>query len=207
MRLSAILAAVALVPAAPLAAQQAASSAASAPSTNAAALRVAPSGRATTVVSLAVPRAQGAPAPATPPAPLRIAIDYGQPHARGREVVGKVVPFDSVWRTGANSATTLTTDVDLTIGGARVPKGAYTLFTLPTKSGWKLIINRQTGQWGTEYHAERDLARVDLATRALREPAESFTIWLVPAPDAPAHGTLRMAWGNTELSTDWKVVD
>jgi len=161
-------------------------------------LRVAPSGRATTAVTLGRPRAQGQP-------PLRIAIDYGQPHARGREVVGQVVPLDAVWRTGANEATTLTTDVDLVIGGARVPKGSYTLFTLPSARGWKLIINKQTGQWGTEYHAEQDLARVDLRARTLREPLDSFTIWLVPAGGDGAQGTLRLAWGTQELSTGWRV--
>ncbi|HYD53020.1 MAG TPA: DUF2911 domain-containing protein [Gemmatimonadaceae bacterium] len=133
--------------------------------------------------------------------PFTVAVEYGQPHARGRAVLGGVVPYDRVWRTGANAATSLTTDLDLTIGGARVPRGRYTLYTLPTRAGWKLIINRQTGQWGTEYDPKQDLARVDLRTRTLREPAESFTIWLVPG--GAGRGVLRMAWGTVELSTDW----
>jgi len=166
---------------------------------------VALSGRGRTEVSLSMPRVAGQPAS---PA-LRISIDYGQPHARGRTVLGGIVPFDSVWRTGANSATTLTTDADLTIGGAFVPKGSYTLYTLPTRTGSKLIINRQTGQWGTVYDPKLDLARVDLATRTLAEPAESFTVTLVPADPAkepgPAHGRVVLSWGTTEMSTDWKV--
>jgi len=156
------------------------------------ALQTEPSGRARTTVSL---RRGGN------GTPLTIWIDYGQPHARGRQVVGEVVPYDRVWRTGANAATTLSTDVDLTLGGVRVPRGKYTLYTLPTRAGWKLVINRQSGQWGTEYDPKQDLARVDLRTRTLREPAESFTIWLVPS--GAGRGVLRMAWGTVELSTDW----
>src|SRR3712207_6548115 len=147
---------------------------------------------------------------------LPISVDYGQPHARGRAIVGSaLVPFDQVWRTGANEATSLSTDVDLTIGGVAVPKGSYTLYTLPSRTGpWKLIINKNTGQWGTEYRAEHDLARVDLRSRQLREPLDSFSIWLVPEVTRNAQGgiggglprgVLRMAWGEIELSTDWSV--
>ncbi|HVE79218.1 MAG TPA: DUF2911 domain-containing protein [Gemmatimonadaceae bacterium] len=137
--------------------------------------------------------------------PGRIRIDYGQPHARGREIFGNLVPTDSVWRTGANLATHLTTDVDVTIGDAIVPRGVYTLYTLPTRSGWKLIISRQVGQWGTEYDPALDLARVDLRARRLTDPHESLGIYLVPADTQPARGTLRIVWERTELSTDWRV--
>ncbi len=148
--------------------------------------------------------------------PARIQIDYGQPHIRGR-ALGDVVPMDSIWRVGANLATHLTTDVDLTIGGAFIPRGVYTLYALPSRSGWKLVVNRQTRQWGTEYDASQDLARVDLRARTLSEPIESFSIWLVPTlpprpaqgatapPPVPASGTLRLAWGTTELSADWRI--
>ena len=81
---------------------------------------------------------------------------------RGRKIFGGLVPYDQVWRTGANAATSLKTDVDLTIGGANVPAGSYTLYTLPGMNSWKLIINKQTGQWGTEYSEGQDLARVDM---------------------------------------------
>ena len=81
---------------------------------------------------------------------------------RDRKIFGGLVPYGQVWRTGANSATSLKTDVDLTIGGAPVPAGSYTLYTIPTETGWKLIINKQTGQWGTDYDEKQDLARVDM---------------------------------------------
>jgi DUF2911 family protein len=170
-------------------------------------LRAQPSGRGRTTVTLV--RGTGDRTPA------RITVDYGQPHARGRTIVGSsIVPFDAVWRTGANEATSLTTDVDLTIGGVAVPKGAYTLYTLPSRSGWKLIINKNTGQWGTDYLSEHDLARIDLRARQLREPLDSFSIWLVPDVTRNAdggitgglsRGALRLAWADVELSTDWSV--
>ena len=137
--------------------------------------------------------------------PAEIRIDYGQPHARGRRVMGVVVPFDTVWRTGANLATTLTTDADLVIGDATIPRGVYTLFTLPSRSGWKLIVSRQTGQWGTDYDPSQDLVRIDLRSRTLREPAESLSFFLVPARDRSPRGVLKIVWGDTELSADWRV--
>jgi hypothetical protein len=169
--------------------------------------RAAPSTRATVEVHLNGRFIAGRwfPATTTVAGPARIRIDYGQPHARGREVFGALVPTDSVWRTGANLATHLTTDVDVTIGDAFLPRGVYTLFTLPQRNGWKLIISRQVGQWGTEYDPAFDVARVDLRARRLAEPMESLAIFLVPADTQPARGTLRIAWERTELSADWRV--
>jgi len=165
-------------------------------------LAAAPSGRVRTEITLNAPRAPARPASA----PAKLWIDYGQPHARGRTVIGTVVPFDTVWRTGANSSTTFSTDVDLTIGGTIVPKGVYSLYSIPSRTGWTLAINRQTGQWGTVYDPSKDFARIPMTTRTLTDPADSFTIALVPAADGPpAHGRLVMAWGTTEGSVDWKV--
>ena len=141
--------------------------------------------------------------------PARIAIDYGQPHRRNREIIGGLVPYDQVWRTGANEASHFETDVDLTLGGAFVPRGLYSLFTLPSEDGWKLILNRQTYQWGEDYDPQLDVARIDLESRTLPEPLESFTVWLIPErdvePGEPARGVLRLAWENVESSTTWRV--
>lgn len=123
-----------------------------------------------------------------------VAVDYGRPAARGRTIWGEVVPWNRVWRTGANAATQLRTDRPLRIADAEVPAGTYTLFTLPTPDGWKLIINRQTGQWGTEYDERQDLARVDLRTERLDTPVERFTISVEPRGD---DGVLALAWGDT----------
>lgn len=144
--------------------------------------------------------------------PAKIAIDYGQPHLRGRNVVGMpgVVPWDSVWRTGANMSTQLTAEVDMTIGNTFIPRGIYTLFSLPTRNGWKLVVSKEVLQWGTDYDPSKDFARIDLRQRKLAEPLESLTFWLIPAIEAPPsptfpHGVLKFAWGTTELSTDWRV--
>jgi len=80
----------------------------------------------------------------------KITIDYSRPSLKGRKVGQELAPYGKVWRTGANEATALTTEIDLNIGGAKVPAGKYTLYTLPSEGTWKLIINKQTGQWGTK---------------------------------------------------------
>jgi hypothetical protein len=124
-----------------------------------------------------------------------LAVDYGRPFRRGRVIFGNVVPWGQVWRTGANAATGFTTSRDVEIGGTSVPAGSYTLWTLPTPEGWKLIVNGETGQWGTEYKAERDVARIDLRTRRLDAPVDELTIRLDPAGDG---GVLRIQWDDTE---------
>lgn len=117
-----------------------------------------------------------------------VTIDYGRPAARGREIWGKLVPFDTTWRFGANAATQLTTDKDLLIGGQPVPAGKYTLFLYPTATAAWLIVNKQTGQWGTAYDAAQDLVRIPLQLHMnLRESEERFRIFL-------AGETLMMHW-------------
>jgi Protein of unknown function (DUF2911) len=142
--------------------------------------------------------------PASPPATASgtlngktISIAYSQPSMRGRKIMGGLVPYGQVWRTGANSSTTLTTDVDLMIGDVKVPKGKYSIYSLPTDGTWKLIINKQTGQWGTEYHAEQDLARVGMKKESLSTPVETFVISFEPLTD-PKQITFQ--WENTKLS-------
>ncbi len=105
-------------------------------------------------------------------------VDYGRPSMRGRAIFGEktLVPYDKVWRTGANAATTLVTDKDITIGGIPVPAGTYTLYSLPSAKGWQLIINKQTGQWGTEYDQTKDLARVPMKLTTIASPVEKFEI-------------------------------
>ncbi|HXY69404.1 MAG TPA: DUF2911 domain-containing protein [Gemmatimonadales bacterium] len=143
--------------------------------------------------------------------PSRIAITYGQPHARGRRVEGGLIPTDTVWRFGANAATTLHTDVDLRLGGLAVPPGDYSLFVLHARDGWSLIVNRGTGQWGTDRDAARDLGSVPLTARALAEPEGSLSVYLVPDAADPSSGmadlggVLRIKWGGTELAARWQV--
>ena len=159
------------------------------------ALKPAASGRAVTTITLNGNR------------PPTVSIDYGVPHARGRPVNG-ALPGDlgNVWRLGANEATTLRTDVDLVIGALTVPKGAYTLAAETSAGGeWKLIVNRKTGQWGIPYDASTELGRTPLESRTLATAIESFTMWLIPAPDGSPSGEIRFAWGTREFSAQWKV--
>jgi hypothetical protein len=131
-----------------------------------------------------------------------LVVDYGRPLQRGRVIFGNLVPWNQVWRTGADAATGFTTDRELVLGGATVPAGSYTLWTLPTREGAKLIINKQTGQWGTEYTASQDLVRVDLAVERLAAPVERFTIALQPKD---AGGVLQLRWENTQYSVPFTV--
>jgi hypothetical protein len=138
---------------------------------------------------------------------MAIKVDYGQPFARGRQVEGGLIPRDTVWRTGANAATSFTTDVNLQIGTLTVPKGAYTLYSLwSPASGMRLIVNKQTGQWGTEYKQDMDLGRVAMTARTMAEAQDAFVITLTPGTGAAANtGTLKMAWGRTEFSVPFTV--
>jgi hypothetical protein len=132
-----------------------------------------------------------------------LVVDYSRPAMRGRTIFGGIVPWGQVWRTGANAATGFTTSRDVVINGVAVPAGSYTLWTLPSPTGWKLIVNKQTGQWGTEYHAEQDLVRIDMATSSVPSPEERFTI----AIDAKGNdaGELRMTWDTTRASVPVSV--
>lgn len=131
-----------------------------------------------------------------------VSIQYSRPSMRGRKIFGELVPYGEVWRTGANAATSMKTDVALNIGGASVPAGSYTLYTLPGASGWKLIINQQTGQWGTEYNQARDLARVDMKVASRPSPLEQFTISFDKTGGTSA--TLKLEWDTTVASVEVK---
>jgi hypothetical protein len=130
----------------------------------------------------------------------KVTIAYSRPHTKDpktgevRKIYGGLVPFDKVWRTGANEATSLKTDVDLDINGTKVPAGSYTIYSIPSQGTSKLIINKQTGQWGTEYDEKQDLARIDLKRSALPAPVEQFTIGF---EKSGAGANLNFDWENT----------
>ncbi|MEO5815109.1 MAG: DUF2911 domain-containing protein [Gemmatimonadaceae bacterium] len=121
-------------------------------------------------------------------------VDYGRPLARGRVLAGGILPYDRVWRTGANAATQFSTSAPITLAGLRMPAGIYTLWTVPREKGVAdLVVNKQHGQWGTEYDDAHDLGMARMATETLTSPKEEFTISIV-SHDAH-HGTLVMEWG------------
>jgi hypothetical protein len=127
-----------------------------------------------------------------------VSIKYSAPSMRGRKIFGGLLPYDKVWRTGANAATTLKTEANLKIGDANVPAGTYTLYTLPSAGTWKLIINKQTGQWGTVYNQDQDLARVDMKKETLSSPQEKMSITLEPFQGNQS--TLHVRWETTDVS-------
>jgi hypothetical protein len=131
-----------------------------------------------------------------------ITINYSRPSARGRQIFGGLVPYGQVWRTGANAATSLKTDVNLTIGNANVPAGSYTLYTIPEEKKWTLIINKQTGQWGTSYDEKQDLARVEMKASKNASPTEQFTIGFDQTSGAAA--VLKLDWADTIAKVDVK---
>ena len=120
-------------------------------------------------------------------------VDYGRPLARGRKLVGNIIPYDEVWRTGANAATQFTTSAPITLAGLQLPAGKYTLWTVPRAQGADIIVNKQTGQWGTGYDRSYNLGRAAMTTETVASPVEQFTISIVPTDSH--HGTLSMEWG------------
>ena len=127
-----------------------------------------------------------------------VTVDYSSPRAKGRKIYGGLVPYGKVWRAGANEATTFVADTDLTVGGAAVPAGSYTIFAIPNADKWTLVISKKTREWGTAYPGEKeDLVRVDMQVSNLSSPVENFTI----AFDQSSSGcTMHMDWETTRAS-------
>lgn len=125
-----------------------------------------------------------------------IDIHYSTPHMRGRKIMGGLVPYGQVWRTGANPATTLITSVPLVFGTLLVPAGTHTIYSLPSAGEWQLIINNETGQWGTEYKPEMDLGRIPMKAKPMTAPQEVMSISF-------EHTTAN----STELHVRWETTD
>ena len=130
-------------------------------------------------------------------------VDYGRPSKRGREIFGGLEPWGQPWRTGANQATTLTTDRALVFGSTTLPAGTYALYTLPNPSAWKLIIHAPVPRWGIPYPGEQnDVARLDMTVRRLDEVVEQLEIRIEPQG---AGGVLKVRWDRTEASIPFTV--
>ena len=131
-----------------------------------------------------------------------IEIAYSQPAKRGRDIWGTLVPHNGVWRTGANAATIFTTGNDLVIGGAAVPAGSYTLWSTYSEDSQQLIINSETGQWGTAYNAANNFVTVEMTKSELPGMLERFTISLEETAEG---GMLHLDWDDTRFSVDIRV--
>jgi hypothetical protein len=128
-----------------------------------------------------------------------VTITYGRPYAKGRTVWGELVKWDKADRLGADEATTLLTQIPITLGGTTLQPGAYTLYLVPSATGVsKLGISTHVGKWGIPVDETKDVARVDLKKDALVDPVEQLTLSFAP----PANGasTLKISWANTVYS-------
>lgn len=121
--------------------------------------------------------------PASPPATAtgkikdaNITIAYNSPSVKDRKIWGDLVPYDKVWRAGANEATTFETDKDVMVQGKKLPKGKYSFFLIPKESGiWTAVFNKESKQWGAyKYQEGQDALRVDVKTKALSAKQEAL---------------------------------
>jgi hypothetical protein len=132
-----------------------------------------------------------------------VAIEYGRPLLKGRTPGKDVDPYEGrEWRTGADEATTLTTNRALKFGTVSVPAGTYTLYTIPTGGTWHLIISKKTGQWGVPYPKGEDLGRVPMT---LSKPAKAADQLTISVDDTQTGGTLHIDWGTTRASVPFTV--
>ena len=141
----------------------------------------------------------------------QIKIVYGRPYTKdpksgaARKIWGGLVPFGQVWRMGADEATLLTTDHDLDLGGTKILAGTYSLYLQPEENGSaKLIVNKQTGQWGTKHDVSQDFAKIEMKKNPLAPAVNQFTITLDKNRNGDG-GTLRLKWETTVYSTPIKV--
>jgi len=133
-----------------------------------------------------------------------ITINYGRPYKKGRKIFGGLEPLGKVWRTGADEATTLTTEADLMVGGIHVPAGAYSLFTIPEDGKWTLVLNKTAKQWGAfKYDESQDLGRTAMKVSAADAPLEQLTISIEPT--SGKNGILKVAWDQTVATAEIMV--
>ena len=133
-----------------------------------------------------------------------ITISYGRPSMRGRKIFGGLRPFGVLWMPGADEASRLDTSADLRFGEVVLPRGSYTLYTIPGEKTWTLIISKELGQFHTSYHKDQDFARLDMNVSTLPEPVERLTIHAIPATGGG--GLLAIDWETTRAYVPFTVV-
>jgi hypothetical protein len=141
----------------------------------------------------------------------RVTIIYGRPYSKdpksgtSRKIWGELVPFDKVWRLGADEATTLITQEPLVLGGVDIPAGAYSLYLLPAADGSaKLLVSKQIGQWGADvYNEKNEFARVDLKKDALEPGIEQFAMSI--EKNGATGGVIKLGWEKTQYSVTFTV--
>lgn len=136
----------------------------------------------------------------------KITVDYGRPGVKGRKILGELVPYNKIWRAGANSSTKITFDQPVSFGGKTVPAGTYGLFVLPTEKDWKLILNKDSQQWGAfAYDEKLNVADVTVPVQKSTEKAEWFEIDLTPVDDFSTNLTIK--WDDVKVNTTINVAN
>ena len=133
-------------------------------------------------------------------------ITYSQPQKKGREIFGGLVPYGKIWRTGANEATELTITKDITINSILLKAGTYTIFTIPNKDKWTIIINSDLGLWGSyNYNQKMDVFRFDIPVLHIEKPLyEAFTIQLEQKNNV---ADLLILWDDVKVSVPIKFLN
>jgi hypothetical protein len=134
-------------------------------------------------------------------------LTYSQPHKRGRQVFGAMVPFGELWRTGANEATEITVTRNIQVNGTLLLAGTYSLFTIPGEKKWTIIINSEPGLWGSyNYNKARDVMRFDVPVQTIPGDLvyEAFTIQLNQKNET---ANLLLLWDKTRISIPIKFLD
>lgn len=133
---------------------------------------------------------------------IAVSIDYGRPVLKGRDMLAQAPP-GTVWRMGANEATTIKSEGDLVFGAVTIPKGSYSLWAKRADAkSWQLVFNKETGQWGTNHDAKQDFASVPLTVETAGASAETLTIDLAPASSG---GVFKLSWGTQVLKASFSV--
>ena len=128
-----------------------------------------------------------------------IVIEYGRPYLKGRNLIGNIVRYGQMWRTGADEAPVLSTEGDLMIGELRVPTGRYSLFTIPGKDHWTLVVNKVPNLMGRNgYNSQKDLGRVEMNVDMQAAVTEQFTIAIDKT--TADRGVLKMSWASVVVS-------
>jgi hypothetical protein len=132
-----------------------------------------------------------------------IEIVYSRPGVKDRAIFGSLVPYGQVWRTGANAATKITFSTPVKLNGTEIAAGSYSIYTIPGESEWTIIINKNTGQSGTQYDEKADVARFKATPVTLTKPMETFVIEFTDIRDESAR--LNLAWENTIVPIKFEV--
>lgn len=131
-------------------------------------------------------------------------LEYSRPSVKGRTIFGDLVPYDKLWRTGANAATKVTFSENVVIEGQDLEAGSYALFTIPGENEWTIIFNTDTDQGGTgNYDEEKDALRVTVKPQSLSESVETFTIGINDITTSSA--TMNLRWANTQVIVPFTV--